>query len=241
MNNLKSLFVFLLLSLSSLAALAMPSVADVETTIASGDYAKAKMQINEVLKANPNSYVANRYMLEIIRIENARDNQPSVGYKIYEDKLKQIEKAKADRLVAERKAKEEKEAAERKAAFKHGVWAFFKVIFWALVFVGIGFIIVIFMRKQRIKKERQRELDALEEWKGDVRPDLIDFNAIFKRVLGDLSSYNLSPFAVQLLRDLDLDNLDYINDLDINKFDTNVIERHIGNAKDFIEEHGLNT
>ena len=70
MNNLKSLFVFLLLSLSSLAALAMPSVADVETTIASGDYAKAKMQINEVLKANPNSYVANRYMLEIIRIEN---------------------------------------------------------------------------------------------------------------------------------------------------------------------------
>ncbi len=241
MNNLKSLFVFLLLSLSSLAALAMPSVADVETTIASGDYAKAKMQINEVLKANPNSYVANRYMLEIIRIENARDNQPSVGYKIYEDKLKQIEKAKADRLVAERKAKEEKEAAERKAAFKRGVWAFFKVIFWALVFVGIGFIIVIFMRKQRIKKERQRELDALEEWKGDVRPDLIDFNAIFKRVLGDLSSYNLSPFAVQLLRDLDLDNLDYINDLDINKFDTNVIERHIGNAKDFIEEHGLNT
>lgn len=241
MNNLKSLFVFLLLSLSSLAALAMPSVADVETTIASGDYAKAKMQINEVLKANPNSYVANRYMLEIIRIENARDNQPSVGYKIYEDKLKQIEKAKADRLVAERKAKEEKEAAERKAAFKRGVWAFFKVIFWALVFVGIGFIIVIFMRKQRIKKERQRKLDALEEWKGDVRPDLIDFNAIFKRVLGDLSSYNLSPFAVQLLRDLDLDNLDYINDLDINKFDTNVIERHIGNAKDFIEEHGLNT
>lgn len=241
MNNLKSLFVFLLLSLSSLAALAMPSVADVETTIASGDYAKAKMQINEVLKANPNSYVANRYMLEIIRIENARDNQPSVGYKIYEDKLKQIEKAKADRLVAERKAKEEKEAVERKAAFKRGVWAFFKVIFWALVFVGIGFIIVIFMRKQRIKKERQRELDALEEWKGDVRPDLIDFNAIFKRVLGDLSSYNLSPFAVQLLRDLDLDNLDYINDLDINKFDTNVIERHIGNAKDFIEEHGLNT
>ena len=97
------------------------------------------------------------------------------------------------------------------------------------------------MRKQRIKKERQRELDALEEWKGDVRPDLIDFNAIFKRVLGDLSSYNLSPFAVQLIRDLDLDNLDYINDLDINKFDTNVIERHIGNAKDFIEEHGLNT
>ena len=241
MNNLKSLFVFLLLSLSSLAALAMPSVADVETTIASGDYAKAKMQINEVLKANPNSYVANRYMLEIIRIENARDNQPSVGYKIYEDKLKQIEKAKADRLVAERKAKEEKEAAERNAAFKHGVWTFFKVIFWALVFVGIGFIIVIFMRKQRIKKERQRKLDALEEWKGDVRPDLIDFNAIFKRVLGDLSSYNLSPFAVQLLRDLDLDNLDYINDLDINKFDTNVIERHIGNAKDFIEEHGLNT
>ena len=241
MNNLKSLFVFLLLSLSSLAALAMPSVADVETTIASGDYAKAKMQINEVLKANPNSYVANRYMLEIIRIENARDNQPSVGYKIYEDKLKQIEKAKADRLVAERKAKEEKEAAERKAAFKHGVWTFFKVIFWALVFVGIGFIIVIFMRKQRIKKERQRELDALEEWKGDVRPDLIDFNAIFKRVLGDLSSYNLSPFAVQLLRDLDLDNLDYINDLDINKFDTNVIEQHIRNAKDFLEEHGLNT
>ena len=241
MNNLKSLFVFLLLSLSSLAALAMPSVADVETTIASGDYAKAKTQINEVLKANPNSYVANRYMLEIIRIENARDNQPSVGYKMYEDKLKQIDKAKADRLVAERKAKEEKAAAERQAAFKRGVWTFFKVIFWALVFAGLGALIVIFMRKQRAKKERQRELEALEEWKGDVRPDLIDFNAIFKRVLGNLNDYRLSTYAVQLLRDLDLDNVDYINDLDINKFDTDVIERHIRNAKDFIEEHGLNT
>ena len=241
MNNLKSLFVFLLLSLSSLAALAMPSVADVETTIASGDYAKAKTQLNEVLKANPNSYVANRYMLEIIRIENARDNQPSVGYKIYEDKLKQIEKAKAERLAEERKAKEEKAAAERKAAFNRFVWSFLKACFWLVIFAGVGFLITIFVRKQRAKKERERELAAIEEWKGDVRPDLIDFNAIFKRVLGDLSSYNLSPFAVQLLRDLDLDNLDYINDLDINKFDTNVIERHIRNAKDFIEEHGLNT
>ncbi len=241
MNNLKSLFVFLLLSLSSLAALAMPSVADVETTIASGDYAKTKTQLNEVLKANPNSYVANRYMLEIIRIENARDNQPSVGYKIYEDKLKQIEKAKAERLAEERKAKEEKAAAERKAAFNRFVWSFLKACFWLVIFAGVGFLITIFVRKQRAKKERERELAAIEEWKGDVRPDLIDFNAIFKRVLGDLSSYNLSPFAVQLLRDLDLDNLDYINDLDINKFDTNVIERHIRNAKDFIEKHGLNT
>lgn len=241
MNNLKSLFVFLLLSLSSLAALAMPSVADVETTIASGDYAKAKTQINEVLKTNPNSYVANRYMFEIIRIENARDNQPSVGYKIYEDKLKQIEKAKIDRLAAERKAKEEKAVAERKAAFNRFVWSFLKACFWLAIFAGMGFLIVIFMRKQRIKKERQRELEALEEWKGDVRPDLIDFNATFKRVLGDLSSYKLTPYGIELLRDLDLDNVDYINDLDINKFDTDVIERHIRNAKDFIEEHGLNT
>lgn len=241
MNNIKSLFVFLLLSLSSLAALAMPSVADVEATIASGDYAKAKTQLNEVLKANPNSYVANRYMLEIIRIENARDNIASMQYKIYEDKLAQIEKAKAAKLLVEKQAREAKAAAERSEAIKRGTWTFLKILFWALLACGVIFGIYLFYQRMERKKEEQRKLEELEEWKGDVRPDLIDLNQIFKTVMRDLSAYNLSSYGENLLHDLNADNIDALDALNRNDFNVQAVERHIRNARDFIEQHGLSS
>ena len=94
---------------TGVAHTAPPSVLVVEKTIASGDYTKAKTQLEEVLKVNPDSIVATKYMLEIVRIENARDNQPSVEYKLYEDRLAKLEQAKAERIALAKKIQDEKE------------------------------------------------------------------------------------------------------------------------------------
>lgn len=119
MKNLYAVLIAFTLLFVGTAYAAVPSVVEVEKTIASGDYTKAKEQLDEVLKANPDSIVAAKYYLEVVRIENARDNQPSVEYKLAEDRLAKLEKVKADRLAAENKAKEDKLMEERKAiAFK---------------------------------------------------------------------------------------------------------------------------
>ena len=63
---IKHFILFILLSLGSVTtAFAIPTVSEIESTIASGDYKEAKSKLNEVLKVHPDSVVANKYMLEI--------------------------------------------------------------------------------------------------------------------------------------------------------------------------------
>lgn len=108
------IIMFAMLLGSALASAAnIPSVAQVESSIASGDYPEARKLLGEVLKTNPDSYVANRYMFEIVKIENGRDNTPSVEYKLYEDRINKITQQTEQRKLAEAKAKQEKEDAER--------------------------------------------------------------------------------------------------------------------------------
>lgn len=70
MKNLYAVLIAFTLLFVGTAYAAVPSVVEVEKTIASGDYTKAKAQLEEVLKANPDSIVAAKYLLEIVRIEN---------------------------------------------------------------------------------------------------------------------------------------------------------------------------
>lgn len=236
MNYIKNVFVFLLFSLSSLAALAMPSVVDVETTIASGDYTKAKVQLAEVLKAHPDSYVANRYMLEIIKIENTRDNVASVGYKIYEDKLAKIEADKVARLEKIRKAEAAKRAEERNKAFINFMFRLLIVLIVGALLVGIYFGIRTLQSKRKaIQAERDREL-AMQKWKGETMPDLIDLNNLLKRAMDDPKIDGTSTLI--LLKDLHADNLDAIGCLDNDDFNQDAIKRHVQNAFDFLERHG---
>ena len=116
---IKQFILFILLSLGSVTtAFAIPTVSEIESTIASGDYKEAKSKLKEVLKVHPDSVVANKYMLEIIKIEYAGSLQPSVEFKIYEDKLKQIEVKKQEKLLKEQEALAEKKRAEFKAKVK---------------------------------------------------------------------------------------------------------------------------
>lgn len=237
MNYIKSVFVFLLLSLSSLAALAMPSVADVEHTIANGDYEKAKSQLNEVLKAQPDSYVANRYMLEIIKIENARDNVASVGYKIYEDKLARIEAAKAAKLAAIKKAEEEKLAKERAAKFRSFMWDFFRTLVVLAILFG-GFLLGLkYHRRKQFQKEQKRKEQELLVAKGELMADLIDLNNLLNKGIDDPQFDGTSTLT--LLNDLKLDNLDAINCLDNDDFNLDAVKRHVRNASEFLRRNGI--
>lgn len=172
---IKKAFLFLLLSLSSLAALAIPSVSDVEKTINSGDYVKAKSMLTAVLKEHPDSIVANKYMLEVIKIEYAGSLQPSVEYKLYEGRIKQLEKEKAQRKDDE---------------FRKQFSIFFLSGIFIICAVGGFFIIkpfwVDYMAAKKVaKKERERQ----EQWVKRAREQAVQINGILKPFVTDKDNF----------------------------------------------------
>lgn len=233
--SMKHLVMFLLLSLSSFAALAVPSVRDVETKIANGEYSEAKTLLKQVLKEQPDSYVANRYMLEILNLEYARTLKPSVEYKLYEDELARIvnKKAERERLVAEAQAAESRAKVTRILFSMLGVVLFAGFIFFIFT--------VIFPRviAYRNEKEAARlEAIRLKKWKADTLPDLIDLNSIMSN-LSQEAIAALRPHQRELLEGLRLDNLDAMTCLQNDDYNEELIDRHLINAYEFLTRHKL--
>lgn len=215
-----------------------PSVAQVESTIASGNYAEARKQLGEVLKENPDSYVANRYMFEILKIENGRDDTPSVYYKIYEDRLIQIQKATEQRKLLEAKAKQEAQDAERRKSF----YSFLVKLFIFICIVGLGvFGFIKYQEKDKAKKAEQERLRLLQEkedqfnsWKKKVNRDLIDISDALERSAIKPSSSNMNG---ELVGDYNLDNIDIIECLKDRDVDQDKVNRHIRDCKQFLNEN----
>lgn len=227
---IKQFLLFILLSLSSLAALAVPTVTDVEATIVSGDYVKAKEQLKEVLKVKPDSVVANKYMLEVIKIEYAGSLKPSVEYKIYEDALKQIAADKAKRIEAERIAAEEKRSAE--------IWASVRTFFAWLIGLAVlgagGFFL--WMRTSTILAKRK--------WVKSATDKSVHINKVLSKALGHdegVLYFKKKSEVIRLdaisLRD---DNNDVIEIITENgDYDVEMIDNHFKNAYKFIDRHGI--
>ena len=233
MKNLYAVLIAFTLLFVGTAYAAVPSVVEVEKTIASGDYTKAKEQLDEVLKANPDSIVAAKYYLEVVRIENARDNQPSVEYKLAEDRLAKLEKVKADRLAAENKAKEDKLMEERKAiAFK---------TFMGLILTMFGGLAgwLLFNRYkavQVIKREREEEAarqKEIEDWCESVENDMLDIGNRLEAA-SIRSGYNSRVMST--LKDLTADNYDALHSVKSRDYNRNMVIRHIRNAKQYLRE-----
>lgn len=206
---------------------APPSVVDVEKTIASGDYTKAKSQLEEVLKVNPDSIVAAKYMLEIVRIENARDNQPSVEYKLYEDRVTKLEKEKAERIALAKKIQDEKDHKARMAI----MW---KVIFSAIFIFAFGFGMYFLVTRLQHRAEIRRREQIREDWCVSVENDLIDLGSIIERARS--RTYTNSR-VMEALDALDADNTDALETVkargDINQED---VQRHMYNARTFLTQ-----
>lgn len=225
--NLIIMFVILLGS-SYAYAVNTPSVAQVESTIASGNYTEARKQLEEVLKTTPDSYVANRYMLEIVKIENARDNVSSVEYKIYEDRVNKIVQQTEQRKAAELKAKEDKEKAERTQSILNALYTvFFLILLGGLSFLGY--------KKYQIYQEKVEERKKFDAWSSKATADMLDIEkGLNKASVMVLGSYNAS-----LLDDLIADNADALEQ--VLKADVNMssVNNHIRNAKQFLADCGV--
>lgn len=210
---------------SSFVAAAIPTVTQVESTIASGNYLEARKQLGQVLKAYPDSYVANRYMFEVIKIENGRDNKPSVEYKLYEDKLTQITIATKKRIAIENEVRQKAIADKRFKTFINFLIA--SVLISFLIFISyIGY--TRYQASQKIKKEKEE----FEKWLEEVNGYLLNIDKAIKRsFLTTMSSKDKD-----LLECLDLDNLDVMKQVKQVDVNTNAVDKHIRNAREFLYE-----
>ena len=214
------LVALLIISLFSSFAYAstVPSVTQVESSIASGDYKESRELLKEVLKINPDSYVANRYMFEIVKIENARDNTPSVEYKLYEDRIKKIEQQTEERRIAEKKAK---------------IHKFIKTVLYSfLLLIIIGALSYLGYFKYKKYLVRQKENKKLKQWCSKTTADLLDI----QNSLVNAKSTSFTEHKKSLLNDLIADNEDAMQQVLLSDVNTFAIEKHINNAKNFLEK-----
>lgn len=225
--NLILMFV-VLLGTSLTCSASIPTVSEVESTIAAGNYAEAREQLGKVLKENPDSYVANRYMFEIVKIENGRDNVSSVEYKLYEDRVNKITQQTQARLAAEAKAKQDKLNEERWQATLTMLYTLFGIIGIS----GLGFLGHIKYRVYQNEKVKKKEL---EDWTNRVTADMLDLEKGFEKA----SLLPLGSHKSSLLEDLSADNSDALNQVleaDVNR---SAVDRHISNAREFLRDCGV--
>lgn len=234
--KLKSIILGALISLGSLATFAaVPTVAEVESTIASGDYTKAKTQLKEVIAKNPDSIVANKYMLEVLSIEYAGSLKPSVEYKLYEANLNKALADKAEKAYQKALAEQAKAERERKQKFWKGVrTAISIVVVIALIFFFCMFAVPKIKQRQaeiKLKKE-------LEVWKSKATEDMVHINSVLSTYLEDSqgSTYVSTYRLATLLKEDNLEALDAIKNNDYNRL---TIERHIRDAYGFFDTHGI--
>ena len=215
MKPLRYLFFVLALIFTS-SAFAVPSVTEIEDLIAAGDYAKAKQQLGVVLKQNPDSYVANRYMLEIITIENARDNVSSVQYKLFENRIKAIE---------------EKVAQERQDRVASKFWQGLKVF---ILVVVIGIFGALAYRKIKAMQKLKAEREELEAWVSSARADLLDISQHATTIsLRIAKNYN-DIDELRSLKEMTDNCVDAMDQLNQNDYNRAAISAHIRDSKSYL-------
>lgn len=208
----------------------VPTVSDVESVISKGDYDKAKVQIKEVLKANPDSIVANNYMLEVLKLEYAGSLVPSVEYKIYENNLIQIKKQLAEKARIEQVLKEEKERKETWKSFFKGITYFLLTI----ILFGSLFVLYKFYSKRKLEKQLKEQKD---KWLADSNNKFIYINTALSNYL---NNKNLSAADRQDAINLLEDNSEALEAVRLNSdFNKSLVNKHFNDSFDWLRDKGL--
>jgi len=217
-------------------ALAIPTVEQVETSISKGDYTTAKKQLGEVLAIHPDALVANKYMLEIIKIEYAKTQTPSVEYKLYENRIATI-----NTVIAKEKARLAKIDQDRKDAVKaENVKLFLKWMVALALLVMVG--TIFYFGTKRILIHRRNILQQLQEkevlriWVGDTRAALLDMNKFITITQAENNDWENRYPKLKFLLD---DTLMYLEELKCGAFNGEDIDRHFENAEDYFKKVGL--
>lgn len=229
---IKNIILFILLSISSITAYAIPTVTDIEYTINNGDYSKAKEQLKEVLKVHPNSVVANKYMLEIIKIEYAGSLKPSVEFKIYENNLKQIELHKQLKIQAEKEALRLKQREESFARFQ----TFMYYLFITFILILLSFVLYKFIN---IKLKENQEQKKKIKWLNKVNNDTTKLNEILSKYISNSELLKDKSDLLSFLEDLYKDNLDVIQAINDNDYSVQLIDNHLRNSWSFLDRYGI--
>jgi hypothetical protein len=241
MNKLLRVIAILIMSMCSVAAYALSSVKDVEAELSKGNYEEAKTMLKEVLKTNPDSVVAHKYMLQVFDIEYAQTLKPSVEYKLYEAGLanayQKIAAEKARIAEAERKALEAKREAERKERHAQTL----KAMGWAVLLasiIGGGYFGYRFIE---IRNARKREAEEEQEWYNSAYADIIDINKLVSIMRANIENKDnvYDAQSRHLLTVLDNDNQDVQGCLDRHDFHRGSVIQHIRDAYSFFDEKGV--
>ncbi len=234
--KISKLLLIVLTCFISTFALAVPSVNQVEASISKGDYATAKKQLEEVLAKQPDSLVANKYMMEIIKLEYAKTQTPSVEYKLYENRLVTINDAivkEKNRLAKIEQAKKDKLREERNAQTLNQILKglLFAVILAALLFAART-VIVRRAEANRLREETQ----AIDNWVSDSRAALLDMNKFITATQEENPEW---VTRYPLLKNILEDTLSYLEDLRNDCYNGEDIDRHFVNAENYFKEKGL--
>jgi len=240
---IKNLILFILLSLGSITTtFAIPSVIDVEKTISSGDYDKAKKELEEVLKVHPDSLVANSYMLEVLKIEYAGSLEPSVSYKLYENRINEIKSNLEKERLKQIEAKQLKAKQEFWASLK-------KIIIFTSLFILLFLICLKLFSIYRLKKQKELQEKLLlekqkeeEEWVKRSITATNDLDVILSKHMENLEIImnTFNPYVARDLNNLYLDNQDYSEVLKNRDYRSRKeIDSHINNCWSFLDKSGL--
>lgn len=231
MKNILTMLFVLVMSLCSVSAFALSTVADIETELNKGNYDSAKAKLEEVIKKHPDSLVARKYMLQVLDLEYAKTLKPSVEYKIHEAAIANINAEIAKAKEAERKAKKEKEDAERKATE-------FKIMMGLLCLVVSAMVLYYVVTRTQMYFRRKARKEEERKWENKIRADVLDINALVNRMRNNDVTYGAGTLA--LLNALDEDNLDIQGCLERRDWGAKEpIEQHVRNAYEFFNRHGI--
>lgn len=162
-------------ALVSSSSFALPTMDDVDRSMAEQNPAKAKVQLQEVLKVQPDSYNANRYMVEVIRVENATNGVSDPMLTFYKNKVNRLED----------------ECHERNAKTAASIW--FGLWGGILAIGGSGFLI-----HRRYERKAQRKV-----YENDKRLMISDIQHLKGRIKILLLRHDLSDLETSHLEDAD--------------------------------------
>lgn len=225
---MKYLHAVLIGCLTSTVALAMPTVTEVEANIAKGDYTAAKVQLNEVLKSQPESIVATKYLWEITKIENARDNVASTEYKVYEARVAKLEADKAERIRKAKVLEEQKARAEFWKTVRN-------VVAWFAFLIIIGVVLCLTGYYLKRRYDKVLAFKAEQAFIESLQADILDIDEACTRLL----PHSKSPMESTMLQALKDDNTDLNNLVTSGAyFNHDDAKRHVQNGRKYLRGLG---
>lgn len=227
MSNFTKLVMFLIVFLGLCwvinPAKAETSVSDVEKLLVDGNYVEAKKELDNILKEYPDSIVAHKYMIEVLKLEHAATLKYDVAYKIHEEKIKNIETA-----IAEAEYEKSKAKALNFLLYVFGLFA-----------IG-GLTLLLYNNHKKIVEKKKAVIEE-NRWYEQTLEEAVHYGAIINTIQMNINDGNVRiDENVKKMFNAVYDDHDEvlrcINMRDINK---EMYNNHIRDVRDFLVTAGL--